>query len=265
MMAVRRVSQRGDDNHVLATGGRYLGADHRLGGVIATLENDVGLERRDQFHGVSSPKHATPSTKELRQHGGALISFCIGRVLPFRRRTESSPLSPTTSLSQDEAYASTDEDAFWWRRSKQPLAPIRWPSLRQSSHNAASDAVQTWRDGACHRDDLARTSRRCRSATTTPAAMFASFTASASDMPPASAAPIMAMTVSSAPETSNTSRVFAGLCPAAVLVHKQHATRAQRYEDGSDVVASRQCALGDFSSASPVSPVALRSCSGSGS
>ena len=42
-------SQRGDDNDVPAAGGRYVSTDHRLGGVIPALENEVGLKNRDQF------------------------------------------------------------------------------------------------------------------------------------------------------------------------------------------------------------------------
>ena len=97
-------SQRGDDNHVPATGGRYVSADHRLGGVIATLEDEIGLERRDQFQRCvfAETRHAVDK-RQLRQHGGALILVLYRACFTFQASHRSSLLSPTTSLSQDEA------------------------------------------------------------------------------------------------------------------------------------------------------------------
>ena len=56
-------SQGGDDDNFPAPGGRYFTANNGLSGVIAALEDEIGLEGFDQFSGVSSSKTVTPSTK----------------------------------------------------------------------------------------------------------------------------------------------------------------------------------------------------------
>ena len=91
-------------------------------------------------------------------------------------------------------------------------------------------------------DDLARAGRRRSDlATTAPAAMFASPTASPGTIPPASAAPTVAMTVSPAPETSKTSSVFAGSCVHVPSAFARSMPRALSVTRMDSMLVPRHC------------------------
>ena len=89
-----------DQDSLSAVGRHQFGADDRGDCIVRALDQIIRLQRFDQPERSSSSNNATRSTLSIAAITmDRACSFCTGLVSPFRRRTEASVLSATTSRS----------------------------------------------------------------------------------------------------------------------------------------------------------------------